>query len=378
MIQVDPFNDVPVYQQIIEQVRLGVARGQLKPGDKLEPVRQLAERLAVNPSTVARAYQLLEHDGIIETNRRRGSVVARSDDADAVLALRENRLRSIVERPLVEALAQGYSPEEVAAAFELQLAVWRERRLPAPALVAGRGGSQTRPYGLRFAGSHDLALEALWSRLRQAHPELSITASYVGSLDGLLALLHGEAGLVGAHILDEATGEYNLPILQRLFLGQRLCVVTLAEREQGLIVPPGNPLGLAAWTDLARPGLRFVNRQPGSGTRTLLDHHLRLAQIAAGSISGYDFVVPTHLAAAAAVQEGQADVALGLYAAARAYGLDFVPLAHERYDLICLAGDETRPPLDAVLTMLRTTEFRAVVAQLGGYDTRHTGETTCI
>lgn len=375
MIQVDPFNAIPVYQQIVEQVRQDVAAGRLKPGAKLEPVRRLADRLAVNPSTVARAYQLLEHDGVIETNRRLGSVVARSADADALRAMRESRLRDIVERSLVEALAQGFSPEEAQAAFDLQLAVWRERRQPLPRSAAPRPPDDR---GLRFAGSHDLALETLWAQARRGQPELAVTASYVGSLDGLLALLHGEADLAGSHILDEASGEYNVPILQRLFPGQALCLVALAERQQGLIVPAGNPRGLAAWADLAQPGLRLVNRQPGSGTRTLLDHHLRREHIAAQSIAGYSFIVPTHLAAAAAVAEGQADVALGLYAAGRGHGLDFVHLARERYDLIFLASERDRPPLNRVLTTLRTPEFRAVVRELGGYDTQHTGEETCI
>jgi molybdate-binding protein/DNA-binding transcriptional regulator YhcF (GntR family) len=390
-IRIDPYSDVPVYRQVIEQVRLGIAGGQLKPGTCLEPVRQLARRLAVNPSTVARAYQLLEHDGIIETNRRRGSVVARSGDAlagtaalrpadtaglrDAWQVIRQDRLRGIVERPVVEALAQGYSTEEVQAAFDLQLAAWRERRqqtsLPATKARENAGG-------VRFVGSHDLALETLWAQARRAHPDLAIAASYVGSLDGLLALLHGEANLVGAHILDEDTGQFNLPILRRLFVGQRLCIVTLAEREQGLIVPRGNPLDLRSWADLARPGLRFVNRQPGSGTRTLLDYHLRLEQISPQHIVGYGSRVPTHLAVATAVAGGEADVGLGLHAAGRAYGLDFVPLARERFDLILLADDRARPPLSTALELLHTEEFRAVVAQLGGYDIQHMGEETHI
>jgi molybdate-binding protein/DNA-binding transcriptional regulator YhcF (GntR family) len=375
MIQVDPFNDIPVYQQIVEQVRLGVARGELQPGARLEPVRQLAERLALNPSTVARAYQMLEHDGVIETNRRRGSVVARAADAEALRLLRESRLRSIVERPLVEALAHGYTTDEVAAAFDLQLAAWRERRQPAPrALLPAPAATGT----LRFAGSHDLALETLWATARRSQPDFAVTASYIGSLDGLLALRHGDADLAGSHILDEATGEYNTPILQRLFPGDALCVVTLAEREQGFIVPRGNPHRLANWLDLGQPGLRLVNRQPGAGTRTLLDHHLRRARLTSESIEGYNFIVPTHLAAAAAVAEGQADLALGLYAAARAYGLDFVPLAHERFDLVFPLSSRDRPPLDDLLALLRTSAFRAVVNELGGYDTRRSGEEICL
>lgn len=391
MIEVDPFAEVPVYQQIIDQVRLAVARGQLKPGDRLEPVRHLAQRLAVNSGTVARAYQSLEQTGVIETNRRRGSVIARSAAADAapLRLAREGRLRGIVERSLVEALAQGYSTEEIEAALSLQLAAWRERRQAAalespvdrngtpPAPGAAVDGAADAP-AIRFAGSHDLALEALWSRIRQTQPSLGVTVGYVGSLDGLLMLLHGEADLAGAHILDDATGEYNLPILQRIFLGTPLCVVTLVAREQGFIVPPGNPLDLQTWSDLVRPGLRFVNRQVGSGTRTLLDLHLRLEGIAPAHLAGYDSVVPTHLAAAAAVAEGKADVALGLYAAARAHGLAFVSLARERYDLVLPAGHRDRWPIRVVLDALRSADYRHVVTALGGYDTQLTGQETHI
>ncbi len=377
-IQVDPWSEEPVYHQIVEQVRLSVAAGQLQPGDRLEPVRQLARRLEINASTVARAYQLLEHDGIIVTNRRGGSAIARRQDTDSLRAARENRLRGILERALVETLALGYGPEEAEAAFELQLAAWRERRqLPQgdrrvvpPA--APSGSSTTRL--TQFVGSHDLALEALWGQARRADPPGNFTARYVGSVDGLLALLRGEAGLAGAHILDEETGEYNLPILHRLFLGERLCVMTLAGREQGLIVASGNPHRLETLADLARSGLRFVNRQPGSGTRTLLEHRLLQEGVSAHDIQGIDWAVPTHLAVAAAVADGRADAGLGLFAAARAYGLGFVPLAHERYDLILRAEDRTTAPLASLLALIRAPEYLAVLAKLGGYDTSHTGE----
>jgi molybdate-binding protein/DNA-binding transcriptional regulator YhcF (GntR family) len=371
MIQIDLSSSVPIYLQIANQVRLGVASGVLPPGTRLEPVRDLARRLAVNASTVARAYQLLEHDGVIQTNRRGGSLIAWNQDAEALRALREDRLRGILERAIVEALAHGHSPPEVQATFDLQLAVWRERRQPA-ALPARQLASDVT--ALRFAGSHDLALEALWAQARQLQPELALTASYVGSLDGLLALLHGDAIMAGAHILDEETGEYNVPILRRLFMGQSLTLLTLAERQQGFIVPRGNPHGIKTLADLARPGIRFINRQQGSGTRTLLDHHLRRKRIMAESIIGYDVVAPTHVAVASAVAEGQADVALGLVAAARAYGLGFVPLARERYDLILRTENGQCPQVKLVLDIIAKPDFRAVVAELGGYDTTHTGE----
>jgi molybdate-binding protein/DNA-binding transcriptional regulator YhcF (GntR family) len=370
MITVDPSSDVPVYQQIADQVRLAVAAGRLRPRDRLEPVRDLAARLGVNASTVARAYLLLEHAGVIRTNRRGGSVIACTSDEPALSALHESRLRGIMERALIEALALGYRPAEAEAAFGLQLAAWRQRRqAPPPAPPSPVRDEKA----LHFAGSHDLALETLWARARRDHPGLDLSISYVGSLEGLMALWRGDVVLAGAHLLDEETGEYNLPILRRLFPGQPMSVVTLAERQQGLLVPPGNPRRLESWRDLAQPGFRLANRQAGSGTRTLLDFHLRREGISPLTIAGYPSTLPTHLAVAAAVAEGRADAGLGLLAAARAYGLDFVPLAHERYDLILQAVDRERAPLRDLLELASSDEFRAVVAELGGYDTTQSG-----
>jgi molybdate-binding protein/DNA-binding transcriptional regulator YhcF (GntR family) len=360
----------PEYAQIAEQVRLAVARGTLQPGDRLESVRELAARLGVNPSTIARAYRELEQAGVIETHGRRGTLVAARGDAIGLRAVRDARLRSLAERAVVEALAQGFGAEEIEAAFGLQLAAWREQLTrPAP-----RPASESSERLCRFAGSHDLALEALWAHARREHNEIGLTANYVGSLDGLLALLHGEVALAGAHILDEETGEYNLPILSRLFPGGQVRTMTLAEREQGLIVASGNPKRIGSFADLARADVRFVNRQAGSGTRTLSEHHLRRAGIAAASVSGFDQVVATHLAVASAVAEGRADAGLGVYAAARAFGLDFVPVAMERYDLVFLVADRRRPPLSWLLDTVASPAFRAVIAELGGYDTAKTGQ----
>jgi putative molybdopterin biosynthesis protein len=370
VIQIDLSSELPVYQQIADQVILAVAGGRLRSGDRLEPVRELAARLGVNASTVARAYLQLEHAGVIRTNRRQGSLIASTDSDPAVRALHETRLHGIMGRALVEALALGYQPEEAEAAFGLQAAAWRNRRLIS---VAAPSRSGVLEGAVCFAGSHDLALEALWTRARSDFPGLDLNVSYVGSLEGLIALWRGDANVAGAHLLDEETGEYNLPILRRLFLGQSLCVISLAERQQGFLVPAGNPRGLEKWRDLAQPGLRFANRQPGSGTRTLLDFHLRAEGISPGVIDGYPGALPTHLAVAAAVAEGRADVGLGLLAASRPYGLGFVSLARERYDLVLHASDRKLAPLSGLIDLVRSAEFRAVVGELGGYDTGCSG-----
>jgi molybdate-binding protein/DNA-binding transcriptional regulator YhcF (GntR family) len=362
----------PEYLQIVQQIRWAVANSQLQTGDRLTPVRALALQLGVNASTVARAYRLLEIQGIVETHKRRGTIVR---GLDSGRELRQTRLRQMMERTLVEALAQGFTLDELDAAFGLQLAAWSERRQH-PAAVAPGPATSERLW--RFAGSHDLALEALWTQARRSHPEHQWTARYVGSLDGLLQLLHGDVGLAGAHILDEESGEYNLPILRRLFVGQRLCVVTLAERDQGLIVARGNPKAIRSIADLALPGVRFVNRQAGSGTRTLLDYHLRRLAIEPAIIAGYDHDVPTHTAVASAVAAGRADAGLGLRAAAAVFGLDFVPVVREHYALVCLACDRVQPPISWLLDLVGSASFKAVVASLGGYDPSHSGEETYI
>jgi molybdate-binding protein len=325
--------------------------------------------LHVNASTVARAYRLLEQQGVVETHQRRGTTVTAADGTE-LRDLRHLRLRQVMERTLVETLALGFTLDEVEAAFGLQLAAWHERRSQPAPVERVAGGD----YLYCFAGSHDLALEALWAQARRGHPAEHFDVRYLGSLDGLLHLLRGEAGLAGAHLLDEETGEYNLPILRRLFVGQRLCVVTLAEREQGLIVAAGNPKKLASLQDLARPDVRIINRQPGSGTRALLDYHLRCFNIPARSVAGYEREAATHTAVADSVARGQADAGLGLQAAAHAFGLGFIPVARERYDLVMLADARTLPPLSWLLDSISTSSFRTVVAALDGYDAAHTGE----
>jgi len=223
-------------------------------------------------------------------------------------------------------------------------------------------------------GSHDLTLDLLASRLQTREPYRRLVSSNVGSLGGLLALARGEAHLAGSHLLDPDTGEYNVPYVRRYLRGLPVVLVHLVGRIQGLIVPKGNPKGLSSVEDLARGDVSFVNRQRGSGTRLLLDHLLSRRGIDPGSIRGYQREEYTHLAVAAAVAGGRADVGLGILSAARALDLDFVPVAPERYDLVVplehYRGDLLRP----LLAEIRSEGFRRAVADLGGYDVSHTGE----
>lgn len=219
-----------------------------------------------------------------------------------------------------------------------------------------------------FSGSHDLGLEAAATSLERHLHFLSLP---VGSLDGLVNLRQGLCQVSGTHLRDE-NGEYNTPYLRRIFPDRDMEVVTLAHRVQGLMVAPGNPKGVRGASDLGRAGLRFINRNPGSGTRLWLDAELARLGIPAEQVDGYFQVASTHHETARAVAEGQADVALGLQAAAQKYSLHFIPLFAERYDLVfpCeLAGQ-----LSVLLNYIQSAGFRRDMARLDGYECTHTGE----
>ncbi|MET0135409.1 MAG: molybdopterin biosynthesis protein [Kibdelosporangium sp.] len=222
-------------------------------------------------------------------------------------------------------------------------------------------------------GSHDLVLDVAASSLRAIDPLLTLASSNVGSLGGLVALRDGLCHLAGSHLLDPATGEYTLPYVNRLLNGIDVAVVRLVHRDQGLLVARGNPLELHGIEDLTRSGVRYVNRQRGAGTRALLDHELSQRGIDPAQVSGYSREEHTHLAVAAAIAAGRVDTGMGILAAARAFGLDFIPVAREPYDLVLrttMLDDELLAPL---WTLLDSPDFRNGVEKLGGYSCAETG-----
>jgi putative molybdopterin biosynthesis protein len=224
-------------------------------------------------------------------------------------------------------------------------------------------------------GSHDLVLDLAASALRADDPLITLASSNVGSLGGLVALRDGLCHIAGSHLLDLASGDYTLPYVDRVFGSSApdVAVVRLVHREQGLMVAPGNPLRLGGIEDLTRPGVRYVNRQRGAGTRVLLDHRLAEQGIPPDAISGYAREEPTHLAVAAAIAAGRGDAGLGITAAARALGLDLVPVTWEPYDLVVTPGALGSPLLKPLWALLHSDQFQAAVTGLGGYSAKEMG-----
>lgn len=296
---------------------------------------QLGQELGEHPARIRHHVKLLESAGLVEMTEVRA-------------------VRGFVEK-YYRARAQAFWLQEL--------------------ILPDFGQSQIIP----LLGSHDLALEILAEQLRRQHQgRLELVAVPVGSLDGLIALRQGLSPLASCHLWDPATGEYNLPYVHFLFPDQEVWLFTLAERQQGLMVAPGNPLRLNTLADLARPGLTLANRNRGSGTRLWLDHALQQRGLPPSEALTCASEARTHTAVAELVAQGKADVGLGLEAAARLFKLDFIPLFRERFDLAVLRANAQTQPVQAVLNLLNSAAFRQGVNTLPGYDSRHSGEQRCV
>jgi putative molybdopterin biosynthesis protein len=223
-------------------------------------------------------------------------------------------------------------------------------------------------------GSHDINIDILADEIRRGGHNIRVSSSNVGSLGGLMALRKGTCHMAGSHLLDTETGQYNLSYINKYLRGVPVSVFHLVLRDQGLIVAKGNPKGIEEMKDLAKSDITFVNRQPGSGTRVLFDYKLAEGGIQRESIKGYDHEEFNHMAVAVDVLSGAADCGMGIYAAAKALNLDFVPVVREQYDLIIPSAMVDQPNIQVVLETIRSASFRERVSALGGYDPSKSGE----
>lgn len=355
-----------LYRKIAASIRQEILEGRLKPGDRLPAVRELAVSWDCTPGTVQHAYRELASQGLVSGQAGRGTRVVERlpEDLTSTSPLRRIALAHRAEGFLLESVTSGYSVEEVDAAVRQAMDRWRtlERRPLQPIEKT-----------LRFVGSHDLVITWLASHFPEVVPGWALQLRFAGSLGGLIALAEGQADIAGSHLWDEESDTYNHSFVRRVLPGRRTALVTLAHRRFGLILPPGNPNKLKNLQDLARPGLRFANRQPGSGTRVWLDLSLRRAGLQPEQIGGFTDEKATHTAVARAVAEAEADAGVGLEAAARSFGLEFIFLSHDRYDLVIPAETMNRLPVQALVAWLAEAETKKVIESLGGYETRETG-----
>ncbi len=224
-------------------------------------------------------------------------------------------------------------------------------------------------------GSHDNILDILSNTLKKNFPEFSMSSAHVGSMGGLMALKKREAHIAGTHLLDEESGEYNIPFIKKFFPKGGIMLINLVYRQQGLIVKKGNPKKIEGLDDLVREDIIFVNRQSGSGTRLLLDKHLKDLGINPQNIKGYEREEYTHMSVASAVLTGIADTGLAIYSSAKALGLDFIPVADERYDIAIPTEYIDLEMIQAFLNIIRfDKEFRQIVLSLEGYDIKDMGK----
>jgi len=221
----------------------------------------------------------------------------------------------------------------------------------------------------------DPAVFLAGDHLARRHAPATVVGWTMGSVAAVEALRKREVHVAGLHVVDARSGESNLPYLRRHLPKGHYTVVTFATWEQGLIVRQGNPKGIRAVEDLAADHVTLINREPGSGARLLLDRHLAVADLRQEQVRGYHLLAGSHLEVARAVAEGRADVGIGVRAAARLLGLDFVPLQHERYDLVLPTSYlSAHRGLSDLLDTIVSRPFRSEIEALGGYDTTDTGK----
>ena len=225
-----------------------------------------------------------------------------------------------------------------------------------------------------IVGSHDNSLDVLADQLKAGHSELTLSSSHVGSMGGLMAIKRGVCHLAGTHLLDTEDGSYNRSYLKKYLPDTAVKLIHLVQRDQGLIVKPGNPKEIHGIEDIDRKDVSFINRQVGSGTRILLDYKLNQLGIKTDAINGYQNEEFTHMAVAVSVLSGSEDTGLGIYAAAKALNLDFIPVVTEQYDLVVPQEYFETEPVQILLDIINSSAFKQRVEALGGYNTQNTGE----
>ena len=223
-------------------------------------------------------------------------------------------------------------------------------------------------------GSHDPLLDELGDMLHLENSSIYMSSSHVGSMGGIMAVRRGEAHAAGCHLLDTATGSYNLAFIKKYFPKGGVKLVRCVGRQQGMMVAKGNPLKIQKFSDIAGEGVRYVNRQKGSGTRILTDYLCKRDNLNVDAIYGYDREELTHTSVAVQIASGSADAGMGIYSAAKLYDLDFIPICIEEYDLIIPDHAWDTPQVQQMLATMKSEEFKEKILSLGGYTVENPGQ----
>ena len=223
-------------------------------------------------------------------------------------------------------------------------------------------------------GSHDPLLDELGDMLHVADDDVYMSSSHVGSMGGIMAVRRGEAHAAGCHLLDTATGVYNLAFIRKYFPKGGVKLIRCVGRQQGMMVAKGNPLNIQEFSDIAKEGVRYVNRQKGSGTRILTDYLCKQENLNVEAIYGYDREELTHTSVAVQIASGSADAGMGIYSAAKLYDLDFIPICIEEYDLIVPDHAWETPQVQQMIATLKSEAFKEKILSLGGYTVENPGE----
>ncbi|MEH7436168.1 molybdopterin biosynthesis protein [Neobacillus drentensis] len=218
-----------------------------------------------------------------------------------------------------------------------------------------------------FSGSHDLTIDLLSSQLKRVHTDRKIVSSHVGSMAGIMAIRKGEAHVAGIHLLDPSTKQYNVSYVNKILAGQDVVLYPFLKRKQGWILPKGNPLEIETVADLVRGKANFVNRQKGAGTRILFDLLLSEEGLSSEDIIGYEREMFSHLAVAAEVKGDRYGAGLGIYPAAKAMDLDFIPVADEEYDLLMTRSFYESDNGRQLVELIQSPAFKEQVEKIGGY-----------
>ncbi|MED3573744.1 helix-turn-helix transcriptional regulator [Cytobacillus praedii] len=290
------------------------------------------------------------------------------DEIAKMFKISKNTVYELIKRGELHAFKVGNKMRIV----ESEISRFKEAGRPSSALQSANIPFQEQL--LHIAGSHDFLIEQLIKYITRQSPALTIQPTYIGSLEGLMMLYKGNCDIAAIHLLDPTSKEYNLPFIKQFFIHERITVMRLAGREQGLITAKGNPKGIQTIKDLTRKDIRFVNRQKGAGTRFLFDSLVADDHINPFEIAGYELEEWNHLATASYISGGIADATFGIRSAASKLDLHFIPIAKEKFDLVLRWTNKNEKAMEHLIDILQLTDFKESISSNEGYDGSELGK----